>query len=78
MILNGVVDNYDIVESVRSNDLRPTGMSTTEDASGVLDDLDCNVIIDNFDFDGLNFYFDPNTNTDCCPGDVRPTRIMAE
>ena len=33
---------------------------------------------DIFDFDDLNFYFDPNANIDCCPGDVRSTRSMAE
>ena len=53
-------------------------MSTTLDASGVLDDLDCNGMRDNLDFDDLSFYFDLNANIDCCPGDVRPTRIMAE
>ena len=60
----GSLSSRFVVDPVRSNDLRPTGMSTTEDASGVLDDFDCDGTPDNFDFDGLNFYFDLNTTSD--------------
>jgi hypothetical protein len=61
----GMLDNFEIDDPVRSNDLRPTGMSTTENSSGALDDLNSNETLDNLDLDS-------------CPGDVRPTRIMAE
>ena len=61
----GMLDNFEIDDPVRSNDLRPTGMSTTENSSGALDDLNSNETLDNLDLAS-------------CPGDVRPTRIMAE
>ena len=40
--------------------------------------MDFDGVLDSFDFDDLNFYFDLNANIDCCPGSVRPTRVMAE
>ena len=35
-------------------------------------------MLDNLYFDNSNFDLDLNTSIGCCPGDVRPTRIMAE